>query len=372
MAAPGGGGQPGLRPLSADRAGERRLPRPDRRRRSARTSTRRRWNGPRRRRARWTSSRALPQGWDTVCAPGYRGGTDLSGGQWQRIALARALYAAARGARVLILDEPTAQLDIRAEAAFYNRFLELTSGLTTMVISHRFATVRRAERIAVLDQGRITELGTHDELVAAGGSYAEMFTLQAARFAEAGLREAGPMAEGTMAHGGARWPLLRWLRRQLRRADILFATAWRAAPLLAAECVLAAVGSSVLLLAYPLGFRDIVDGATEHQTARIVTGLIIVAVAFPGGWVLQLIGSALNAKMTDLGNLRLGLRIGTLTCAAPFLEHFERPDYLAEIDTLRERRRGLAGGAGPDPGDAQVRDPVRRARPCCSPWSGRR
>jgi ATP-binding cassette subfamily B protein len=131
--------------------------------------------------------RALPRGWDTICAPGYHGGTDLSGGQWQRIALARALYAAARGARVLVLDEPTAQLDIRAEAAFYNRFLELTSGLTTVVISHRFATVRRAERIAVLDQGRITELGSHDELVAAGGSYAAMFAMQADRFAEAGL-----------------------------------------------------------------------------------------------------------------------------------------------------------------------------------------
>ncbi len=134
--------------------------------------------------------RALPHGWDTVCAPGYQGGIDLSGGQWQRIALARALYAVARGARVLILDEPTAQLDIRAEAAFYNRFLELTSGLTTMLISHRFATVRRAERIAVLDQGRIAELGTHDELVRAGGTYAEMFTVQAARFAEAGLKRA--------------------------------------------------------------------------------------------------------------------------------------------------------------------------------------
>ena len=127
--------------------------------------------------------RALPRGWDTICAPGYRDGTDLSGGQWQRIALARALYAALKGARVLVLDEPTAQLDIRAEAAFYDRFLDLTAGLTTVVISHRFATVRRAERIAVLDQGRITELGSHDELLAAGGSYAEMFTMQAARFA---------------------------------------------------------------------------------------------------------------------------------------------------------------------------------------------
>ena len=89
---------------------------------------------------------------------------------------------------MLVLDEPTAQLDIRAEAAFYDRFLELTAGLTTMVISHRFATVRRADRIAVLDQGRITELGSHDELLAAGGSYAGMFTMQAARFAAAGHR----------------------------------------------------------------------------------------------------------------------------------------------------------------------------------------
>jgi ATP-binding cassette subfamily B protein len=129
--------------------------------------------------------RGLPQGWDTVCSPGYRGGVDLSGGQWQRIALARARYAVARGARVLVLDEPTAQLDVRAEAAFYDRFLQLTSGVTTMVISHRFSTVRRAERIAVLDGGRITELGAHDELVAAGGTYAEMFELQAARFAQA-------------------------------------------------------------------------------------------------------------------------------------------------------------------------------------------
>jgi ATP-binding cassette, subfamily B, bacterial len=127
--------------------------------------------------------KALPHGWDTICVPGYADGTDLSGGQWQRIALARALYAVERGARVLVLDEPTAQLDIRAEAAFYSRFLEITQGLTTVVISHRFATVRQADRIAVLDGGRVTELGTHDELITARGTYAELFDLQAARFA---------------------------------------------------------------------------------------------------------------------------------------------------------------------------------------------
>jgi len=130
---------------------------------------------------------------------------------------------------------------------------------------------------------------------------------------------------------------------QLRRLGVLFGTAWRAAPLLATECVLAALGSSLFMLAYPLGFRAIVDGAFEHRPGLIVTGLVVTAIAFPGGWVLQLVGAALNSRMTDLGNLSLGLRIGQLTCDAPFLEHFERPDYLTEIDTLRERRRNLAG-----------------------------
>jgi ATP-binding cassette subfamily B protein len=109
---------------------------------------------------------------------------DLSGGQWQRIALARALFAVQAGASVLVLDEPTAQLDVRAEVAFFDRFLELTRGLTTVVISHRFSTVRRADRIAVLDGGRITEQGSHEELLAAGGQYAQLFGLQARRFAD--------------------------------------------------------------------------------------------------------------------------------------------------------------------------------------------
>ncbi len=125
----------------------------------------------------------LPHGWDTVLTRDLPGGVDLSGGQWQRLALARALFATRHGARLLVLDEPTAALDVRSEAQFYSGFLELTEGLTTLVISHRFATVRRASTICVLDGGRITERGTHEELVALGGSYAEAYRLQAERFA---------------------------------------------------------------------------------------------------------------------------------------------------------------------------------------------
>jgi ATP-binding cassette subfamily B protein len=125
----------------------------------------------------------LPRGWDTVLSRELPGGAELSGGQWQRLALARALFATFHGARVLVLDEPTAALDVRAEARFYERFHEITAGLTTLVISHRFATVRRAGRIYVLDGGVITEHGSHDDLVAAGGTYAEMYKVQAARFA---------------------------------------------------------------------------------------------------------------------------------------------------------------------------------------------
>jgi ATP-binding cassette subfamily B protein len=129
---------------------------------------------------------ALPHGVDTVLSPHFSGGVDLSGGQWQRIALARALYSVQAGARLLVLDEPTSQLNIRGEAAFYEQFLELTRGVSSIIISHRFASVRRADRIAVLDGGRITELGSHEELLALGGRYAEMFRLQAERFTAEG------------------------------------------------------------------------------------------------------------------------------------------------------------------------------------------
>ena len=121
-------------------------------------------------------------GLDTTLARGYDNGTDLSGGQWQRIALARALCAVRLGAGLVLLDEPTAQLDVRGEAEIFDRVLAATRHATTILISHRFSTVRHADRICVLEHGRVVELGTHDELIAGNGRYRTMFDLQAQRF----------------------------------------------------------------------------------------------------------------------------------------------------------------------------------------------
>jgi ATP-binding cassette, subfamily B, bacterial len=127
---------------------------------------------------------ALPHGWDTVLASGYTNGTELSGGQWQRIALARALYAADVGGQVLVLDEPTASLDVHAETELFDRVLAHSSHCTIIVVSHRYSTVRRADRIVVLGNGTIIEDGSHRELMALGGTYETLYTLQASQFRE--------------------------------------------------------------------------------------------------------------------------------------------------------------------------------------------
>jgi ATP-binding cassette subfamily B protein len=134
----------------------------------------------------------LPDGWETPLSAGRTDGVDLSGGQWQRVALARAMYAIDAGARLLVLDEPTANLDPRGEQELFDAVLDspLVRGdgtghvapVTTILVSHRFATVRHADRIVVLEEGHVIEDGDHDALVAAGGRYAELFDAQAATF----------------------------------------------------------------------------------------------------------------------------------------------------------------------------------------------
>jgi ATP-binding cassette subfamily B protein len=123
--------------------------------------------------------RRLPKGYQQVLGRRFDGGVDLSGGEWQKLALARAYL---RDAQLLILDEPTASLDARSEREVFERFAELTKGKMALLISHRFSTVRMADRILVLEGGQITEAGSHDQLLERGGRYSEMFEMQAASY----------------------------------------------------------------------------------------------------------------------------------------------------------------------------------------------
>ena len=129
--------------------------------------------------------RGLPAGLETTLDKSFAGGVELSGGEWQRIALARAIYTLrSRSAELLVLDEPAAALDVCAEADLIGRYLDLTAGVASLTISHRFSVVRGADRICVLADGRITECGTHDQLLSTDGRYARMFRLQAERYVQ--------------------------------------------------------------------------------------------------------------------------------------------------------------------------------------------
>jgi ATP-binding cassette subfamily B protein len=122
---------------------------------------------------------ALPEGYETVLGKWFDGGVNLSGGEWQKVALGRAFM---REAQILILDEPSAALDAKAEFELFSRLRQLAHGRTAIFISHRFSTVRQADRILVFEHGRLVEQGTHEELLALGGRYAELFNLQASSY----------------------------------------------------------------------------------------------------------------------------------------------------------------------------------------------
>lgn len=133
------------------------------------------------------------------------------------------------------------------------------------------------------------------------------------------------------------------LAQPLRRIDALAGVAWRAAPGLTIYCCILSLVAGVLGVAYPIGFRIIVNGALRHEARTLVTGVLVVGITFAASWTCRVVAAMAGSRLTDAANLALGDRIGELVNQAPFLEHYERPDYLAQIENLRDQRRTLAG-----------------------------
>ncbi len=149
----------------------------------------------------------LPDGWDTRLGAGGDGGVQLSGGEWQRVGLARAAFAVHAGRDIVVLDEPTAHLDAEAEALVLGQLAALAESATVIVVSHRLATIRRADRIVLLRAGRVAESGTHDELIALGGDYARMYAAQAEHYrADEDLDDTEPAAGAEGLTGDAAAP----------------------------------------------------------------------------------------------------------------------------------------------------------------------
>lgn len=318
----------------------------------------------------------LGAGWDTVLSRQFAGGADLSAGQWQRVALARALLAARSGA-VLVLDEPTAHLDARAEAEFFDRFLTLSGGTTTILVSHRFAGVRKADLIHVMDGGRIVESGSHDALMALGGRYARMYRLQAERFAGGG---AGPGADGpdgarggdvARASGGpepktrprppastrpvdreppegadgvdlpevgdrGRRGVLDALRTLVVES---FRESWKLA-VLGLLLVPAAAGIAAL---QALWLRSMAEGAQQGLLDPTVTAALLLVVSL-GVWeAVELAAIGARIGLSERVGFAFDRMLARLAAGIPGLRHQESPAFQDRLHLLRDRT--LAMGA---------------------------
>ncbi|TGB07299.1 ABC transporter ATP-binding protein [Streptomyces sp. MZ04] len=303
--------------------------------------------------------RMLEAGWDTVLSRQFEGGADLSAGQWQRVALARALLAARSGA-VLVLDEPTAHLDARAEAAFFDRFLTVSGGATTILVSHRFSGVRKADLIHVLDGGRIVESGTHDELMALGGRYARMYRLQAERFADGdgGSDAAEPwddaagacvspqappaMVEGPPAVDAPEVSGRGW-RDVLDALRTLIAESFRESWKLAVLGLLLVPAAAGLAALQALWLRSMAEGAQQGLLEATVTAAVLLVVSL-GVWeAVELAAIGARIGLSERVGFAFDRLLARLSAGIPGLRHQESPAFQDRLHLLRDRT--LAMGA---------------------------
>jgi ABC-type multidrug transport system fused ATPase/permease subunit len=295
--------------------------------------------------------------WDTVLSRQFEGGTDLSAGQWQKVALARGLLAARHGT-VLVLDEPTANMDVRAEAAVYERFLDLTRGKTAILISHRLSGVRKADLIYVLQDGQVAECGSHAELMARNGRYAAMFSLQAARFTARQDRDhrrplAAPEPAPAAAAGGVPEPIGRPApdeparRHGLARSAAALATLARTCLrqprtlLLRTVAFVPAAAAAGALQA--LWMRAMINSASRHNLTSTLGSTAALAVTIGAWQAIELIAVTDRITLSERVGFAFDHMVAVLTAGIPTIQHHESPAVLDRLHLLTSRALGLGG-----------------------------
>ncbi|WP_460916975.1 ABC transporter ATP-binding protein [Plantactinospora veratri] len=265
--------------------------------------------------------RSLPHGWDTPLSRSRSNGVDLSGGQWQRVAIARALFALRTGADVLVLDEPTANLDVRTEFEVFSLLMEAARDSTVLLVSHRLFTVKEADRIVMLGDGAVSESGTHAELMAHDGEYARMFRLQAHRFL--GADDQVSVKGEPMRHRSEAW--LEIFRRS-----------WRLDRRIAASVLALLVVSNAAFLIGGLALRALVDAAIHREWQSVLVAAALGAVAWAVVDIGFLMEQELRMDLSDrLGMLDVDEEIQRNVAGIPTLDHLENPEYLDRLELVR-------------------------------------